>query len=154
MCGMQLNSRKKISYSAPSMEIYVHLWESVRIVENLWKSMWDRRPNSVQKCPLAPCMKLTKLVRRQLFVANVSFFILLLLFGPPVPIKDVFKFFFFDTLILELFKKAPAPFSAKNISFFMGSKIMPQVISPFSSYPIEIANCGIPFKKLLDSENE
>jgi hypothetical protein len=40
--------------------------------------------------------------------------------------------FFFDTLILELLKNAPEPFSAKKISSLIGSNISPQTISPFS----------------------
>ena len=51
-------------------------------------------------------------------------------------------------LILELFKYAPLPFSAKNISFLIGSKIIPEIISDLSSYAIDIAKCGKPFKKL------
>ena len=46
----------------------------------------------------------------------------------------------FETLILELFKYAPFPFSAQNISFIIGLNITPDFTSPFSSYPIEIAN--------------
>ena len=46
-------------------------------------------------------------------------------------IKD--NLFFLETLILELLKKAPEPFSAKKISFLIGSNIKPQTTSPFSS---------------------
>ena len=52
---------------------------------------------------------------------------------------EFLKLFFFETLILELLKKAPEPFSAKKVSFLIGSNISPQTISPFSSKPIEIA---------------
>ena len=41
-----------------------------------------------------------------------------------------------DTLILELFKYAPFPFSAENISFLIGSKIIPETIAlPISDEP-------------------
>ena len=59
--------------------------------------------------------------------------------GPPVVKIEFFKLFFLETLILELLKNAPEPFSAKKVSFLIGSNTNPQTISPFSSYPTEIA---------------
>ena len=49
-------------------------------------------------------------------------FILLECLGPPVTNKASLKFFLFETLILELFKYAPLPFSAQKNSFLIGSK--------------------------------
>ena len=49
-------------------------------------------------------------------------------------------FCLFETLILELLRYAPFPFSAQNISFIIGLNITPHTISPFSSYPTDIAN--------------
>ena len=61
---------------------------------------------------------------------------------------EVTIFLWFETLILELLRYAPLPFSAQNISFKIGLNITPHLISFSSSYPTEIANCGIPFIKL------
>ena len=68
-----------------------------------------------------------------IYSSKISFFFGLLNLGPPVTKIEFFNLFFFETLILELLKKAPEPFSAKKVSFLIGSNIKPQTISPFSS---------------------
>ena len=57
--------------------------------------------------------------------------------------------FLFDTLILWLLKKAKLFFSAKKISFFIGSRIKADLNSPSILSATEIAKWGIPCKKLV-----